>query len=161
MFVDFESLDDNARIWIYQSNREFSDVEVESIVEKLTFFIQNWKRHGDDLKASFKIMYNQFVIIAVDESFNNVSGCSIDASIHTMQQIEKEFGIELMDKMKIAFKNGKHINITTMADFQKFAKENKVDKNTIVFNNMVQTKKELATSWEIAANQSWHQRYFN
>lgn len=161
MFVDFESLNENSRIWIYQSNREFSNSELENIGEKLTSFTDNWKRHGEDLKASFKIIYMQFIIIAVDESYNNVSGCSIDASMHTIQNIEKELEVDLTDKMKVAFKDGIHINIISMADFQKFANENKVDKNTIVFNNMVQTKKELTTSWEIAANQSWHQRYFN
>ena len=47
MFVDFEDLDTNARVWIYQSNREFSKNEVEIIKEKTSIFIDNWLRHGD------------------------------------------------------------------------------------------------------------------
>ena len=68
----FEDLDNNARVWIYQSNREFSNNEVEIIKEKTSNFIENWLRHGDHLKASFFIKYNQFIILAVDENFNEV-----------------------------------------------------------------------------------------
>ena len=160
MFVDFNSLSDSSKIWIYQSNREFSDLELEVIENKLKFFVSNWKRHGDDLKASFEIRYNQFIIIAVDEQYNNVSGCSIDASSHVFKEIEKEFQVDLFNKLNTAFKNGKNINVVSLVDFQKFVDEQKINPNTIVFNNMINTKKELNTVWEVSADKSWHCRYF-
>lgn len=160
MFVDFNSLSDSSKIWIYQSNREFSDLELEVIENKLKFFVSNWKRHGDDLKASFEIRYNQFIIIAVDEQYNNVSGCSIDASSHVFKEIEKEFQVDLFNKLNTAFKNGKNINVVSLVDFQKFVNEQKINPNTIVFNNMINTKKELNTVWEVSADKSWHCRYF-
>ena len=82
MYVDFDTLKDNSRIWVYQSSREFNGDEVKAIEAKLKDFVNEWTRHGDDLKASFEIKYNHFIILAVDESFNQVSGCSIDASTH-------------------------------------------------------------------------------
>ena len=160
MFVDFNSLSDSSKIWIYQSNREFSDLELEVIENKLKFFVSNWKRHGDDLKASFEIRYNQFIIIAVDEQYNNVSGCSIDASSHVFKEIEKEFQVDLFNKLNTAFKNGENINVVSLVDFQKFVNEQKINSNTIVFNNMIKTKKELSTVWEVSADKSWHCRYF-
>ena len=38
MFVDFESLDNSARIWVYQSNREFSTNEMVIIKTKVENF---------------------------------------------------------------------------------------------------------------------------
>jgi hypothetical protein len=36
-------------------------------------------------------------VLGVDENLNSVSGCSIDSSVHFMQQLEKEFDIDLME----------------------------------------------------------------
>lgn len=161
MYVDFESLKDSSRIWVYQSNREFTQLEVREIGEKLTAFINEWTRHGDNLKGSYEIKYNHFVVLAVDESFNQVSGCSIDASTHVFKKIEQDYQVELLNKLNTAFKDGDHINIVSLGDFQKYVKNDKIHPNTTVFNNLVQTKKELDSSWEVPAEQSWHSRYFN
>lgn len=159
MLVDFESLDNSARIWVYQSNREFSANEMEIIKAKTEVFIQNWVRHGDDLKASYLIKYNQFIVLAVDENFNNVSGCSIDASVNLMKQFEKEFSLDLTNKLNISFKDSSNINVVSLADFQKFAKQEKITEKTIVFNNMVATKGDFISKWEVEAKKSWHQRF--
>ncbi len=98
MYVDFDTLQDNSRVWVYQSSREFNVEEVKAIEAKLKNFVNEWTRHGDDLKASFEIKYNHFIILAVDESFNQVSGCSIDASTHVFKQFENEFKVELLNK---------------------------------------------------------------
>jgi len=161
MYVDFENLNDNSRIWVYQSSREFNAEEIKSIEAKLKDFVNEWTRHGDDLKASFEIKYNHFIILAVDESFNQVSGCSIDASTHIFKQFESEFKVDLLNKLNTAFKHGDHINVVSLADFQKYVKEDKIHPDTLVFNNMVQNKADLKTLWEVPANRSWHSRYFN
>lgn len=160
MLVPFSLLPHDARVWIYQSNREFSDIEVTQIASKIEEFMTTWKRHGEDLKTSYVIKYNQFIVFGVDENFNDVSGCSIDSSVHFIQGLEKEFGTDLMNKMNTAFRVGDNINIVSLADFQKFVKEGKITSNTIVFNNMVQSKTDFDTNWEMTANKSWHKRFF-
>lgn len=159
MYTPYKNLPNNSRVWIYQSNREFTAKEIEFISTKAEEFINSWTRHGDDLKGSFTIKYNQFLVLAVDESFNNVSGCSIDASVHFIQALEKELQLNLMDKMNVTFKNGNHINLVRLSDFQKFAKEHKITQETIVFNNMVATKEDFENSWEVPAKDSWHKRF--
>ena len=161
MYVDFDLLTGDSRIWVYQSSREFSAEEVNSMSLKLKDFVNDWTRHGDDLKASFAIKYNQFIILAVDESFNQVSGCSIDASTHVFKQFEDEFKVELFNKLNTAFKHGEHINVVSLTDFQKYVNEEKIQPDTLVFNNMIQKKAVLESSWEVPANRSWHRRYFN
>ncbi|MFD1315584.1 ABC transporter ATPase [Namhaeicola litoreus] len=161
MLVQFDQLSETARVWVYQSNRALTEHEAEEISKELEKFTQQWKRHGEDLKASFQIKYNHFIILSVDESYNPVSGCSIDASTHLIKQIEQKYQIELLNKMKTAFRSGEHINVVTLNDFKQFASEQKVNPKTIVFNNMIGTKKELESSWEIEGEKSWHSRFFN
>ena len=159
MFTEYTNLPNNSRVWIYQADREFSIEEVEHISAKALLFIDQWTRHGDDLKGSFTIKYNQFLILAVDEGFNNVSGCSIDASVRFVQELEKELRIDLMNKMNVSFKDGDNVNIVKLSDFQQFAKDKKITAETVVFNNMVNTKEDFETKWEVPATQSWHSRF--
>jgi hypothetical protein len=159
MFVEYKELPGTSRVWVYQSDREFSQEEIEYISAKAILFIDNWTRHGDDLKGSFTIKYNQFLVIAVDESFNNTSGCSIDASVRFIKSLEDELRIDLMNKLNVSFKDGDRINIVSLSEFQDFAKAKKITENTIVFNNMVDTKSSLERNWEVSAKDSWHNRF--
>ena len=159
MFTEYKNLPNNSRVWIYQSDREFNQKEVEFISAKAEEFINSWTRHGDNLKGSFTIKYNQFLVLAVDESFNNVSGCSIDSSVRFVQQLENELQLDLMNKMNITFKDNDIINLVKLSDFQQFAKAQKITQETIVFNNMVNTKEDFENNWEVPAKQSWHKRF--
>ncbi|MGG8497809.1 ABC transporter ATPase [Tenacibaculum sp. TC6] len=159
MFVEYKELPGNSRVWVYQSDKEFTNAEIALIEKKAKEFIENWTRHGDDLKGSFTVKYNQFIVLAVDESFNNVSGCSIDASVRFVKELENELNVDLMNKMNISFKDGDIINIVKLSDFQQFAKEQKIKPSTVVFNNMVNTKEDFETKWEVTANESWHKRF--
>ena len=159
MFTEYKNLPNNARVWIYQSDREFTSEEIEIVSVKAVDFINQWTRHGDDLKGSFTFKYNQFLVLAVDESFNTVSGCSIDSSVRFIKALEKELQLELMNKMNVTFKDNEHINLVKLADFQRYAKEEKVTLETIVFNNMVATKEDFENKWEVPARESWHKRF--
>ena len=136
-----------------------SKILKETDPKHLKNFIENWMRHGEDLKASYLVKYNQFIVLAVDENYNGVSGCSIDASVNLMKQFEKEFGVDLTNKLNISFKDGNEINVVSLADFQKFVKQEKITFKTVVFNNMVATKADFKTKWEVEAKDSWHTRF--
>lgn len=159
MFTQYKNLPNNSRVWIYQSDREFNKQDIEFISVKSENFINQWTRHGDDLKGSFTIKYNRFLVLAVDESFITVSGCSIDSSVRFIKELESALKLDLMDKMNITFKNNASINLVKLSVFQIFVKEHKITPETIVFNNMVTTKADFESNWEIPAKESWHKRF--
>lgn len=159
MLVDFNTLPEESRIWIYQSNRSFTEEELEEIQSKLNVFIENWTAHGSDLQAGYLIKYKRFIIIGLNQNMNKATGCSIDASVHFIQQLEKEYNVDLMDKMNVSYKQGDFIAYKTLIDFKKMAKEKAVSKNTIVFNNLVATIGEFNDNWEVPASESWHSRF--
>ena len=68
MLVDFKSLNKNSRVWVFQSVTLIDDYLVETIKEKLTLFLSEWKSHQNNVKSSFEIISNTFIIIAVDEN---------------------------------------------------------------------------------------------
>ncbi|WP_435625394.1 ABC transporter ATPase [Flagellimonas sp.] len=159
MLVDFNTLPETSRIWIYQCNRTFSDEEIREVNALTQDFLTQWTAHGADLKAGFEIPYNRFLVIALDQSMNNASGCSIDASVHFIQHLEQRFQVDLLDKMNVSFKQGEYVAYKPLKDFKKMAKEKAVSKNTVVFNNLVATKQEYLEHWEVPASESWHARF--
>lgn len=159
MLVKFETLPETSRIWIYQSNRSFSQEELEEVQESLNGFIEEWTAHGSDLQAGYEIRYKRFIILALDQSQTSASGCSIDASVHFIQQLEKKYNVELLDKMNVSYKQGDFVAYKPLVEFKKMAKQKAVSKNTIVFNNLVASKGEYMEHWEVPASESWHSRF--
>ena len=159
MLVNFDTLPENSRIWIYQSNRSFSEVELNEISSKLNVFLHTWVAHGADLKAGFEIKYKRFIVIALDQDKQSATGCSIDASVQFIQELERVYSVELMDKMNVSYKQGEYVAYKTLTDFKKMAKNKAVSKNTIVFNNLVNSKSEYQEFWEVPASESWHSRF--
>jgi hypothetical protein len=159
MLVDFNTLPETSRVWIYQANRSFTENEIEEIKSKLDVFIENWTAHGSDLQSGYEVKYKRFIVIALNQNLNVATGCSIDASVHFIQQLEKEYNIDLMDKMNVSYKQGEYVAYKTLIDFKKMAKQRAVSKNTIVFNNLVANKAEYLENWEVPASESWHSRF--
>ena len=159
MLVSFEQLPETSRIWVYQANRNFSEEELKEIHELLPQFLTQWTAHGASLHAGYEVRYNRFIIIGLDQSLASASGCSIDASVHFIQGLEKRYGVELLDRMNVSFKQGEYITYKSMADFKKMAREKAINQNTIVFNNLVANKQEYLDHWEVPASESWHGRF--
>jgi hypothetical protein len=160
MYLPFENLPEESKIWIYQSNRKFSDDEFNAIETDLKAFIETWSAHGTSLEASYLLKYNRFIILAVDQENQIATGCSIDKSVEFIQSLEKKYEVDLLDKMNVTFKLGEHVAHKPLIEFKKMAKEKAVSENTIVFNNLVNTIEEFNENWEVPAGDSWHSRFF-
>ncbi|WP_158210677.1 ABC transporter ATPase [Myroides phaeus] len=160
MYIPFEEMPDHSRVWIYQSNRKFSDEEVQEIDKVLADFTQEWAAHATPLQASYTIKYNRFIILAVDQEVHAASGCSIDASVGMIQSLEQKYGVDLLDKMNVTYKTGDFIAFKTLLEFKTMVKSKSVSANTIVFNNLVNDLGEFSEYWEVPAAESWHSRFF-
>ena len=159
MLVDFNILPEESRVWIYQANRSFSEDELQEIQSKLDIFIENWTAHGSDLQAGYTTKYKRFIVLGLNQNLNSATGCSIDASVHFIQQLEKDYKVDLMDKMNVSYKQGDYVAYKTLTDFRKMAKDKAVSKNTIVFNNLINNIAEFNENWEVPASESWHSRF--
>lgn len=160
MLVEFSTLPLDSRIWVYQSDRKFSESEVIEIDESLKSFIESWSAHGQSLEASYLLKYERFIIISVNQDVQAASGCSIDASVLFIQSLEQKYNVDLLDRMNVTFKTGEYIAYKTLIDFKKMAKAKSVSPSTIVFNNLVNTIEEWEDFWEVPASESWHSRFF-
>jgi hypothetical protein len=98
MWIDFDKLPDDARVWVYQANRPLSDGDVTAIGQALQLALSQWAAHGQSLLASAQVVENRFVVVGVDEGYNLPSGCSIDSSVRTLRQIGESLSIDFFDR---------------------------------------------------------------
>jgi len=159
MLINFKDLPAEARIWIYQANRPFTEEELKEVEPEIESFLTAWTAHGSSLKAGYTMPYNRFIIFGLDQEIAAASGCSIDASVYFIQSLEKKYDMDLLDKMNVSYKQGEFIAYKQLSDFRKMVKNKSVSENTIVFNNLVNTKEEFQQEWEIPMKDSWHNRF--
>jgi hypothetical protein len=159
MFVPFASIAPESRIWIFQAERQMSPHELQVVEEKLRAFTESWAAHGEALKTSFAVKFNQFIILAADEHHQSPSGCSIDSSFRVLKEIESEVGIQLFDRNLVAFKAGDQVIVVPLRELKlKFA-EGTLKPDSLSFNNLITTKAELAEQWVVPASKTWLKRY--
>ena len=155
MILSFDKISDESRIWIFQSNRLISNSDIESLQNKIESFLISWTSHGNKLIVSSKIEYNLFIIIALDQSQSSASGCSIDKLVSFIKKLEDQFSISLLDRLAISYKDNNKISVVRLDDFKRKILEKKIDNSTIVFNNLINLKSDLANNWEVPLSKSW------
>ena len=156
--LNYKELHDDSRVWVYQADRALTDREVEEIKAKGDIFVFQWAAHGKKLKAAVEISYNRFLVLFADETQEQASGCSIDSSVHFIQKLEKDYNLSFTNRLIITYKKDNEIQQISLANFESMLESGEADENTIVFNNLVQTKKEFDQKWEVPVKDSWHNK---
>ena len=159
MYVSFNLLPPNAKVWIYQSDTNLSIVDVELIEKEVKFFLNNWSSHNKEIESSYEIRYNRFLIIGLNENINSASGCSIDKSVNFIKNLQSILKVNFLNRLDVAYKIDNEINSISLLEFQNMIRENKLSKDSIVYNNMIDTKKLYLNNWETTIKNSWHKKY--
>ena len=160
MFLPFNELPKTARVWIYQSSRDLMDFEIESMSDELAVFCNGWSAHGAGLKSSFQILYDRFIVIAVDEGYNMATGCSIDSSVNQIKHLENKYSLNFMDRTQVAFLIEDKLRVETLSSIKSKVNEGVISSETKTFNNLVETVGEFDKNWMITASNSWLKKYF-
>jgi hypothetical protein len=160
MITDFKNIPDDSRVWIYQSNRDFSDSEIKIINNKTALFLDNWKAHGNELQASYLIKERRFLVIAVNEEFNPIGGCSIDYSLQLVNDISTTINLDLLDRLSVNYISENKIKSISLRDLKNKIKNRSFSPETIIFNTTVKTKKELSSDFELKISSSWLSKFF-
>ena len=159
MIVDFKTMPDDSRVWIYQSNRDFNESEIGIINDKTIPFLDNWQAHGKDLECSYSIIDKRFIIIAVNESVNPIGGCSIDFSLQLIKDISNTIGIDLLNRLIVNYKLDNRIESLSLSDLKNKIKGGDFSPETIIFNTDINSKSELLNNFEIDIKSSWLSKF--
>jgi len=159
--IPFDQLPSDARLWIFAAERPLAAEESRRVVAETDGFIEQWSAHGVPLTAGRELRHDQFVLLGVDERAAGVSGCSVDALVRRMQQLEQVLGVELVNNAPVLYREGEAIHRVSRDRFTELAASGTVGPNTRVFDNTLTRVGDLeAGKWEVKAIDSWHARAF-
>lgn len=151
----------DSRVWVYQSSRLFSISEALAIEEMLNEFTGNWLSHGAPVKGAAYLFFGQFIILMADERATGVSGCSTDSSVRLIKNIEQRFSVNMFDRTTLAFVINDKIERLPLSQVVYAFDNGFLQPDTLYFNNLVQTKKELEKEWIIPVRNSWLRKRFD
>lgn len=154
----YDVLPDSTRVWIYQANQPFKEEDIPEIRREAQAFAQSWISHNRQLRAHADVLHNRFIVLMVDESQADASGCSIDKSVYFLKQLQAEYGVDLFDRMAFSFKDGEEVFTVPREEFARLYQEGRINDHTLVFDTLVSTKEELDQKWLKPLSQSWHKR---
>jgi hypothetical protein len=152
-----EKMSENSRVWIYQSNRQLSTNEVETIKSKGDIFIKNWTSHEKQMNATIEVVQDVFVIVALDESIAGASGCGIDKLVKFMQVIGSELKIDFFNRLRIAYLNSQgKVDFFNASSIDVLMEKGILNNDSIIFcNHEVSNINEMKTNWKQRIRESW------
>jgi hypothetical protein len=157
--TEYNELASGSRVWIFQADREFSAHENGSISNELRQFVENWLSHGSLLKAHYKLLHNRFIVFFADEQGDNMCGRAIDSSVRFIKELEKDYGVSLLDRSRVAYIIDGKVEACTLDELGQMIEDGKITPDTQVFNNLVSTKEEFDKTWTVPLSKSWHRSY--
>ena len=160
MYVPFNELVPQSRIWIYQADREFTETEANEIQEKIKAFVTDWSAHGQALHASGQLLHRRFIILGTDADVTAPSGCSIDSSVKFIRELENDSHIGLFDRTHLAFMIDGQIDIHPLTEMPVAVTAGKITAETPYFDNLVGEAGALQQDWLKPAGKSWLRKYF-
>jgi hypothetical protein len=101
MLADFNTLPDSSRIWLYAAEKALTPDQQNHILNFIAEHLKGWNAHKVPLTAGVTILENHFIVVALDENINGASGCSIDTLQKTIQELEKDLSISLMNRLNV------------------------------------------------------------
>jgi len=155
--VPFDSLPDDARVWVFGADRALSAPEAKRLLGVVDSWLARWAAHGTPLASARDWRDDRFLTIAVDERAAGASGCSIDALFHQLQELERTLGLTLVSGGRVFWRDAAGtVQGADRSSFGELAERGAVSAGTVVFDPTVTTLGAWRTGFERAARESWH-----
>jgi len=151
-----DEMQGHSRVWLYQAS-QFLDIQQQEVLRnELTDFITQWTSHGALMDAAFGLYHNRLVVIAVDEQTATASGCGIDKSVHKMQQLAAQMGIDFLQRTVVLFMQDDIWCEAPLHQFWAKRKAGLIGENTPVLDATVKDLEQLRTRMVVPFSDSWH-----
>jgi len=135
----FPELPDHSRVWLYLANRKLDSTELHYAEEQLQSFLKSWAAHGKNLFCDGRFLFDQYLVLVVDEKQESASGCSIDSSVRFVKSLGNELGVDFFNRMNVLEFDGEKTNTTNYFEA--------IEKKRTFLNPLIESLSELRSSW--------------
>lgn len=148
--VSFSSLPDNARVWIFGSDTPLTGAVADSLLAEVDSYLDQWKAHGFPLRAAREWRENRFLVIGIDPTVEQASGCSIDGLFRALQNLQKTIGAQMVGGGRVFYRDATGVQSVPRDEFPAVASSVKsvFDTSVIRLDDWrAKFEKPLAESW--------------
>ena len=102
------------------------------------------------------VIHQLFVVIALDESQADISGCGIDKSVAWIKQIGEELKIDFFNRTQIEMQmEDKSFKIVNKAEIVELLKNNSINPNTFFTNKNINNLGSFKQSFYVKLEETW------
>lgn len=138
---------DNARIWIYTSNRAVSDTEQQALAGPIAEFLDRWAAHGTPLVAAGAWLNHYQLVVALDESKAGASGCSIDSQTRFMRDLGSQHNIDWFNRLSMVIEEESEIKLVSFFELSEHG-------DALLFDSLVQRLGDIRSNWPVPLSES-------
>lgn len=159
--MNIEEFSSQSRVWIYQSDRPFTEEEIIWLNKELEVFVNRWTSHDVRLNGYGKVLEDRFIILMVDETHTSAGGCSIDSSMIFMKKLANHLQVDLFNRFLFSYKTDDGIITHSVSDAASLLHDGHLNEDTEIFNCLVFTKAEFDQNFKTTFVNSWLLQYIN
>lgn len=154
--VDFDSLPDASRVWVFGSDRALSGAEADRLLAEVDRFLGQWKAHGVPLTCARDWRDEHLLTIGVDSTREGASGCSIDGLFRVLQAIERPLEARLVGGGRVFYRDAEGcVRCVGRDELTALAARGAITDETVVFDTGLTTMGAWRARFEAPAGTTW------
>ncbi|MEO5568146.1 MAG: hypothetical protein ABIR92_06625 [Gemmatimonadaceae bacterium] len=154
--VQFSDLPDNARIWVFGSDAAITGAVASSLLAEVDSYLDQWKAHGFPLRAAREWRDNRFLVIGIDPTAEQASGCSIDGLFRALQNMQKTIGTQIVGGGRVFYRDASGATQSVpREDFSSLSSSGAIGPRTPVFDTSVTRLDDWRSKFEKPLAESW------
>jgi hypothetical protein len=154
--VPFDSLPDSSRIWIFGSDQPVTGAAAEQLLGEVDRFLEDWRAHGEPLRCGRLWADNRFLVVGVDQSTANASGCSIDGLFRRLQLLERAIGARLVGGGRVYYRDHSGVaQCVARTELDGLVASGDIGPATAVFDTSITDLGEWRERFEQPARKTW------
>ena len=156
------SLPDEARVWLFASNRALSADEQTAALAQTRSFLREWTSHGRPVSGEVELHHERVLVVgahlAESELNAGVSGCGIDSLTHAVETTAARLGFDWAGVLDVLYYDTEGtLHTISRSEFRRLAEEGTVTSNTLVLDLTTTSAGALrANGIKHRAADTWH-----
>ena len=154
--VAFNALPPNARVWVFASDRPLGRDESEVLLEEVDRFLDQWKAHGAPLRSAREWRDDRFLVVGVDPTAEQASGCSIDGLFRALRALEGPLSTVLVAGGRVFYRDPKgSVRMQPRREVPTMTERGHLTADTPVFDTSLTDAMSYRERFELPARDSW------
>jgi hypothetical protein len=154
--VSFDQLPHDARVWIFASDRRLQAGECAELLSEVDGFLAQWKAHGAPLRAAREWRDDRFLVVGVDPTAEQASGCSIDVLFRGLRALEQRLNTSLVAGGRVFYEDRTGaIAVASRKDIPAMFDRGDITGDSRVFDTSLTSAGAYRERFAVRASESW------